>query len=360
MQKKYFVIILVAIMILFSACGEKENNVNDQTSEMTSLATTEPTDPVTEPITETATQPIENQENDIACLGEFCDYKGKIYYSLQRIGETFENDMFISLPDSIKEEAGRFAIQDDYIYYIKKLSGSGGFEVDLYRCKIDGTEIEVLTDDVPSWSNFVIYKNKLFYSAFDSQNPQIKAIDINSKKVIDGISLESVPSIHYNHIGYEMKWGSDFIYGYHYDTNKYEKICSDVKNIICADNGYLYYTSLFDQSLYRIELESKDKERIMPANENMLITVKDNKVYYVSKYAGKVIQCFDIEKNEDKTFFSTPEDDGIIELNIQNNFLLLISYKNNGMDLPNCFQYAIDLDNTQNVLCLSKWITSSI
>lgn len=103
------------------------------------------------------------------------EYKGNIYTSF----EVYDNAGMIKIPGNYLV---RLIVYDDHIYYIDAAGGTGNFGVELIRMNLDGSDPEVLVNNVDNWDSFCIYDNVLYYTSYESDFPS-KSMDLNTMQI---------------------------------------------------------------------------------------------------------------------------------------------------------------------------------
>ena len=193
---------------------------------------------------------------------ELNEYKGKIYYSMREVEQVSKlnvnQKLTTQLPSNIKHTAGDFTLYNNYIYYMKKYHScnAGVYKVPVYRCRMDGSNIEYLFSTKST--QLAIYRNKIYCSSYGENS---LVYDITSKKIS---SLNGEISVNiWNNRCYFYDYDKGMLGCRDLGTNKITYLTAMSFSYFYIDNSYLYYLDSNNNMLYRLDLKTNKKELVL-------------------------------------------------------------------------------------------------
>lgn len=375
MKKIISLLLIVCMIISLASCG-----INVQIPEITTestrsseatLETEKTTEKPTEPINVNGNTPLD--DTNAYRFSPLFKYKDKLYYSSYQPSATYSNEVVFFLPENIKDEAGHFVIVNDKIYYITKSASTGpNVNLNIYRCKLDGTEKELLCSDYSNTNGLndgIFCNNKIYYMSKSG----FTVLDVNTKKSeILSEDREIFSGDIYNNLCYYTIDG--VLYTFNFETEKSELHSdSNVGEIIGIDNGYLYYVPWFFNStripVHRLNLENNEDESV-ESIQTTKMTVYNNTFYYYddrqpdratgeqSEY--KCIKAHDVNSDTTnilKNFTDYSESDNVYYLEAKYGYLMYVKGDNSPRDV-NSHRYIIDLQSKEETLISDYWTSS--
>lgn len=241
MKNSYKIIIILGVILCLSlgilGIYSLTANVDDNIQNDTALQTAEP-----------QTDDVVNPFKTIA------EYNGELY-TTQTIAENAD----IADAKVIPIDAARFAVNNDYVYYVTP--GSDEYAPELRMCKIDGSEDKAITEFVSPFGSPAIIGNSI-YSAYysddsEGENSGIYKISIETSDIDDS----NIPT--YTKIAN----GEYYIYGY------------DSKNIYYKTNDGSKGTVL-----YRADLDGSNQIEVLNYSARSDNIVVDGNYIFFSAY----------------------------------------------------------------------------
>ncbi len=191
---------------------------------------------------------------------ELNEYKGKIYYSIREFGRDSKintnQNLVVPLPNSIKSTAGEFTFFNNYIYYMNKYASCSDAKIPVYRCRIDGSNIEYLFST--RGSSPIIYHNKI-YSPEDIYDISSKRVYKNYYNLDNGFYNSDI----WNNRCYFYDYDKGMLAYCDLDTNKTIYLTTMCHSRFYIYNNYLYYLDSNYNKLYRLNLKTNKKELVL-------------------------------------------------------------------------------------------------
>ena len=184
-----------------------------------------------------------------------------------------------------------FCYYDGYVYFIESEDKARDFDVSLYRCKPDWTEVELIDEipylpdqkSIPSYAShyFVIHNGILFYES--------SLIDVGK---IDAIDLSTLEKISTDPVGFYAEAKKDTPNPYEFGVNIY--------------NDILFYNDYDDGSVYyKLVYREVDGPDIFLAHNAAIIGCANEYVYFES---------YPTESDSTVSIFRVPVDGGAKEI----------------------------------------------
>ncbi len=288
-------------------------------------------------------------------------YDNKLTYSLARPGEYIENSTVSFLPTSIRDKIGSYMIVDDYIYYRPVFDYSDGV-TELHRIKFDGSNDELLADDLFVNGECKYYNNKLYYQALNDYNLQCTTINTVTLEK----KTEEIPcSMEYYYNGLFYAINGNKICAYNFETGTVQEICQG-NYIVCIDNNYLYYSKddiYSSVTLYRVNLDTNETEQLKSQFSEDYI-VNNGIVYYMPAPEGQMtgIIAYNIAEDSASVLGDLYVAEGLKDLWFEEGVLFYtVSNGNKGNGSSSSYgasDYIFDFNTNQYILISNYYIPS--